>query len=127
MLNNIANGMSNANANSMTTNLWNQGSRMSPVNQTQPMQQNQMELGLQQLHSQFANQMQPNRNTAFIMNNNSPTAMNQSQPMNQVQGLLGNFGVNQVQNQMLNPVMQGSGKYGGQRSQKGSGGGGVLY
>lgn len=51
----------------------------------------------------------------------------QQYPMNQGQGLLGNFGVNQLQNQMLNPVMQGSGKYGGHRSQKGSGGGGVLY
>ena len=100
----------------------NQAMQQNPVQQTgnqawvgsQPMQQSNP------MNANVLLNNTPNRNTAFIMNNNSPTAMNQSQPMNQVQGLLGNFGVNQVQNQMLNPVMQGSGKYGGQRSQKGA-------
>ena len=104
-----------------------------PAQSTQAMQQNPVQqtgnqawVGsqpMQQSNPMNANVLlnnTPNRNTAFIMNNNSSTAMNQSQPMNQGQGLLGNFGVNQVQNQMLNPVMQGSGKYGGQRSQKGA-------
>lgn len=88
---------------------------MNPVQQTG----NQAWVGSQPM--QQSNPMNSN-----VLLNNTPNPMNQtqpmqSQPMNQGMGLLGNFGVNQVQNQMLNPVMQGSGKYGGQRSQKGAG------
>ena len=91
---------------------------MNPVQQTgnqawvgsQPMQQSNP------MYSNVLLNNTPNPNNALVNLNQ----MNQSQPMNQGTGLLGNFGVNQVQNQMLNPVMQGSGKYGGQQSQKGA-------
>ena len=82
---------------------------MNPVQQTG----NQAWVGSQPM--QQSNPLYSN-----VLLNNTPNPMNQSQPMNQGTGLLGNFGVNQVQNQMLNPVMQGSGKYGGQQSQKGA-------